>query len=157
MQCSLLCLTFLNRNTVKIRAIIDCFELRINETPSTVEQRVLCYSSYKSSYTAKYLIAITPAGYISFISNGYGGHSTNGFVTVDSGFIDLLEANNLILADKGFPQIAYEIGKKIPSLLCLLSYMVVSYHLKKLKKHIKLLRFESMLSGLFKEFDCLEF
>jgi len=87
------------------RAIIDCFEVRLNETPQTVEQRVLYYSNYKSGYTVKYLIAIAPNGFISFLSKGYGGRSSDGFITVDSKLVDLIEPDDLILADKGFPKI----------------------------------------------------
>ena len=80
--------------------------------PSTIEQRVFFYSQYKSVYTIKYLIAINPNGFVAFLSKGYGGRSTDGFVNVDSQFTELLELDDVILADKGFPQIVCEIGKQ---------------------------------------------
>ncbi|XP_066596476.1 uncharacterized protein [Prorops nasuta] len=98
-------------NYPNCRAIIDCTELQC-ETPPTIEQRALMYSTYKSGFTVKYLIAITPSGYISFISKGYGGRATDGFIANDSGFIKLLEPGDEVMADKGFPQIRSELLKK---------------------------------------------
>ncbi|XP_043267041.1 uncharacterized protein [Venturia canescens] len=86
------------------RAIIDCTELPC-DTPPTVEQRIHMYSRYKGGFTVKFLIAISPSGMITFISKGYGGRSTDGFITNDSGFISLVEPGDEIMADKGFPQI----------------------------------------------------
>jgi len=54
-------------NFPNCRCIIDCTEIKV-EQPSTVEQRVYLYSSYKSCYTVKTLVAITPNGMISFLS-----------------------------------------------------------------------------------------
>jgi hypothetical protein len=48
--------------------IIDCFETQIQKPDSLVDQ-VGTHSSYKSRNTAKYLIAVTPQGTISYISN----------------------------------------------------------------------------------------
>lgn len=93
------------------RVIIDCTEIKC-EMPPTVEERVLMYSQYKGGYTIKFLLGVTPNGFISFLSKTYGGRATDGFITVDSGFIDLLEENDLVMADKGFPQIKTEVGRK---------------------------------------------
>lgn len=41
----------------RCRAIIDCTEMRIQQ-PAKVDQRIHCYSQYKSAFTAKFLIAI---------------------------------------------------------------------------------------------------
>ncbi|XP_076248200.1 uncharacterized protein LOC143188052 [Calliopsis andreniformis] len=86
------------------RAIIDCSELPC-DTPPTVEQRIHMYSRYKSGFTVKFLIAISPSGMITFISKGYGGCITDGFITNDSGFISLVKHGDEIMADKEFPQI----------------------------------------------------
>ena len=69
------------------------------------------YSSYKSHNTVKYLVGITPCGLISFISKGYGGRTSDSFIVNDSGFIDLVEPGDEIMADKGFPQIRSELLK----------------------------------------------
>lgn len=66
------------------------------------------YSQYKSSYTIKFLIAIASNGLITFVSNCYGGRASDMFITNTCGFLDLLEENDTILADKGFPGIICE-------------------------------------------------
>lgn len=98
------------------RCIIDCTEIS-TDTPATVEQRVLMYSNYKGRFTVKFLIAITPDGYICKVSKAYGGRSTDCFITNDCGFLNLIEPNDLVLADKGFPQIKSELGKRNATLV----------------------------------------
>lgn len=104
------------RNYPNCRAIIDCSELRC-DTPPNVEQRILMYSSYKSTFTVKFLIAISPCGTITFISKCYGGRATDGFIVNDSGFINLIEPGDEIIADKGFPQIRTQLLKRQCSLI----------------------------------------
>ncbi|CAN7999422.1 unnamed protein product [Ixodes hexagonus] len=86
------------------RMIIDCTEVRTEEPSSVGQQRVL-YSSYKSGYTLKFLVAITPNGVICFCSKAYGGRCSDIHVTVDSGFLSVVRPGDVILADKGFPGI----------------------------------------------------
>lgn len=63
------------------------------------------YSRYKSSYTVKTLVAITPSGLIYFLFKCYGGRTSDTFITNDSGFLSNLEMGDQVLADKGFPGI----------------------------------------------------
>lgn len=98
-------------NYPNCRAIIDCTELRC-DTPPTVEQRILMYSQYKSYFTVKFLIAISPSGLITFVSKSYGGKATDGFITNDSGFLSILEPGDEVMADKGFPQIKTELTQR---------------------------------------------
>lgn len=91
-------------NYPNCRCIIDCTEIK-TEQPSTVEQRVYMYSHYKNTYTIKVLVAITPSGFISFVSKCYGGRSSDTFITNDCGFLSKLEPNDEVMADKGFPGI----------------------------------------------------
>ena len=93
------------------RAIIDASEVKC-EAPSSVESQVLMYSNYKSSFTMKFLIAIAPNGLITFLSKAYGGRVTDCHLTADSGFLDLLEPGDEILADKGFPSIVESAREK---------------------------------------------
>ncbi|XP_063528978.1 uncharacterized protein LOC134740463 [Cydia strobilella] len=97
------------------RVIIDCIEFPI-EVPSSVDNRVLCYSHYKKGFTAKVLIGITPGGFISFKSKVSGGRKSDSQITVESGLVDYLENGDIVLADKGFPAIKKvidESGKEI--------------------------------------------
>ncbi|XP_049527237.1 uncharacterized protein LOC119458494 isoform X4 [Dermacentor silvarum] len=89
---------------VNCRVIIDCTEVPC-AAPSTVHEKVLMYSSYKGTYTVKFLVGITPSGIISYISRPYGGRATDSFITSDCGILHMLEPGDLVLADKGFPQI----------------------------------------------------
>jgi hypothetical protein len=85
----------------KCNCIIDCFKIFIDR-PIQIKERASTYSNYKSHNTAKYLIGIAPQGYISFISWGYGGRSSDQFIVQQSGFIENLEYGDLVLADRGF-------------------------------------------------------
>ncbi|XP_050066075.1 uncharacterized protein LOC126555161 [Aphis gossypii] len=92
------------KNYQNCRCIIDCTEIK-TEQPNSVEQRVYMYSRYKSSYTVKVLVAVTPNGMICFLSKCYGGRASDSFITNDSGFLNKLEPGDVVLADKGFPSI----------------------------------------------------
>ncbi|XP_064479740.1 uncharacterized protein LOC135393136 [Ornithodoros turicata] len=93
------------------RYIIDCTEVR-TETPAPVERQRNLYSNYKGGMTVKFLVAIVPNGQIAFVSKAYGGRESDTAITTDSGFLDLVEAGDLILADKGFPGISSHLGQK---------------------------------------------
>ena len=91
--------TCLKTNT---RAIIDCTEIAC-QMPSSLRLNSELFSSYKNHTTLKGLIAISPAGHISFISQLYIGSISDREITERSGFLDLtFEANDSIMADKGF-------------------------------------------------------
>ncbi|XP_043276881.1 uncharacterized protein [Venturia canescens] len=97
---------------VNTRVIIDCMEFRI-EVPAGVDNRVYTYSHYKKGFTAKVLIGISPGGFISFKSKVAGGRKSDSQITIESGLIDLLEdGDDVVLADKGFPDIRRTIDEK---------------------------------------------
>lgn len=85
----------------EIAVIIDCFEIFL-ERPSNLQARALTWSSYKHNNTVKFLIGVTPQGTISFISDGWGGRTSDKHVTEHSGFLDKLLPGDLVLADRGF-------------------------------------------------------
>ena len=84
-----------------LRAIIDCTEFFI-QSPRSMTNSCATYSHYKHHNTLKVLIAIAPNGFISFVSKAYCGRASDKAITEDSGFYNLLEANDMIMADKGF-------------------------------------------------------
>ena len=61
------------------------------------------------------MVGITPSGFISFLSDCYGGRSSDKFITGDSGFYDLLERDDEVMADRGF-QIKEELMLRFCSL-----------------------------------------
>lgn len=67
------------------------------ETPSSLEVGAYLWSDYKHHYTFKFLIAITP-----WISLCYGGRTSDVFIVRNSGFLDLLEPYDTVMADRGF-------------------------------------------------------
>ena len=56
----------------------------------------------RSTMQLKFLLGITPCGAISFVSKCWGGRATDKFITMNSGFLGLLEHGYVILADRGF-------------------------------------------------------
>ncbi|XP_065662704.1 uncharacterized protein LOC136085334 [Hydra vulgaris] len=81
--------------------IIDCTEIFI-ERPHNLTARAQTYSTYKSRNTNKYLIGITSAGTISFLSSGWCGRAFDKLITIESGFLDKVCYEDCILTDRGF-------------------------------------------------------
>lgn len=96
------------------RVILDCTELFI-ERPKSLFNQAATWSDYKHHNTIKYLVGISPTGFISFLSDCYGGRSSDKFITSDSGFYDLLERGDEVMADRGF-QIREELMLRFCSL-----------------------------------------
>lgn len=85
----------------KCVSIIDCFEL-FCERSSDFKAKAQTYSSYKSHNTVKYLISVTPQGFVSFLSKGWGGRTSDKHVVENSGYVNNLLQGDVILADRGF-------------------------------------------------------
>ena len=85
----------------RLRCIIDCTEIFI-ERPKSLNTQAQTWSDYKSHNTIKFLIGIAPFGFITFVSECYTGRASDKFICADSGFYDLLERDDEIMADRGF-------------------------------------------------------
>lgn len=84
-----------------IVVVLDCFEIFI-EKPSSLKSAAQCWSHYKHAFTIKYLIGISPQGFIQFISKGYGGRASDKYVTEKCGILENLHAGDVVMADRGF-------------------------------------------------------
>ena len=62
----------------------------------------LTFSNYKNHNTYKALIAISPSGAISFISDLFEGNISDKELTSRCGLLDLLEDGDSVMADMGF-------------------------------------------------------
>ena len=85
----------------KVRHIIDCTEVFI-ETPSDPALKAATWSDYKHHHTAKILLSITPTGGFNFVSKAWGGRTLDVHVTRESGFYDILEEHDEVMAYRGF-------------------------------------------------------
>jgi len=83
------------------RAIIDCTEFFVTK-PKNPTAQSCTWSSYKSHNTVKCLLAITPNGMFSFVSDLWSGNISDRAITAKSGFLDLVERDDAIMADRGF-------------------------------------------------------
>ncbi|KAI4880946.1 hypothetical protein NFI96_003389 [Prochilodus magdalenae] len=81
--------------------ILDCLDVGI-EGPSNQKARAPPFSHEQRSRTVKYLIAITPAGAVSFVSKEFCGCDSDKHVAENSGLLEKLLPRDLVLADHGF-------------------------------------------------------
>ncbi|KAI8437945.1 hypothetical protein MSG28_010611 [Choristoneura fumiferana] len=100
-----------------VQMMIDCFEIEIEE-PSNPFKQAQTWSQHKYCNTVKYLIACTPAGFIAFISKGYGGRISGKAIACKSGLIDIVPPNAVIMAGRGFKGIESLLSTKNAKLLC---------------------------------------
>lgn len=85
----------------RTRCIIDCTEFFI-QRPSLPTSQRKTWSSYKSHNTFKALVAVTPRGSFCFISKLWTGSISDRKLVEVSGFLDHIEYNDDIMADRGF-------------------------------------------------------
>ena len=84
--------------------IIDCFEVFI-EKPSNLA-RAQTFSNYKHHDTIKIII-----GSISFVSESWGGCTSDKFLTENCRFLDKLVPGDVVMADSGFT-VAESVGMR---------------------------------------------
>ena len=80
---------------------INCLEVFINR-PSNLLARAQTWLSYKHHNTVKVLIVITPQSTISYVSQAWGGQTSEKFLTVSCRILNKLLPGGLVLADRGF-------------------------------------------------------
>ncbi|XP_029833686.3 uncharacterized protein LOC115318114 [Ixodes scapularis] len=96
------CLTTYFWQYKETRMVLDCTEIEI-ERPKDLVSRLLTYSHYKWTYTAKVLVSETPGGLISYVSPAYGGKASDTFITKESQILDkCIPHIDSVMVDKGF-------------------------------------------------------
>ena len=84
------------------RVVIDCTEIAV-QSPSSMVLNSETFSSYKGRNTMKCLVGVTPSGAVSFVSALHAGSISDKQIVIVSGFLNLLQCGDLVMADKGFP------------------------------------------------------
>ena len=82
-------------------SIIDGFEVFCNRHKNVLD-RASTYSNYKSHNTVNFLISITPQGTINFLSQAFGGRTSDIEIVKKSGYMKFIGSGDAVLADKGF-------------------------------------------------------
>lgn len=85
----------------RTRVIIDCTEFFI-QRPSIPSSQRKTWSSYKSHNTVKLLVAVTPRGSICYLSRLWSGNVSDRQITKESGFMNFIERDDDVMADRGF-------------------------------------------------------
>ncbi|XP_037627586.1 uncharacterized protein LOC119489349 [Sebastes umbrosus] len=83
------------------RCVVDCTEILIERTSNLIA-RAETWSRHKNQNIMKYLIGITPAGAVCFLSDGFGGRVSDKMMASESGFLGKLEHGDVVLADRRF-------------------------------------------------------
>ena len=83
------------------RIILDCTEIFI-ERPSAMLAQSETWSDYKHHNTWKLLVGVTLKGQMTFLSDLWGGRVSDKQITRESVVLDLLQAGDNVMVDRGF-------------------------------------------------------
>ena len=78
---------------------------------NTNKVQACLWSDYKHYCTVRFLVCIAPNGAVSWVSPMYDGCSFDIFMVKNSGFLDLLQPKDQVMADRGF-KIRFELAMK---------------------------------------------
>ncbi|XP_023317306.1 uncharacterized protein LOC111694225 [Trichogramma pretiosum] len=87
-------------NYPKTRVTLDATELKI-DAPNNPKLKQATFSTYKNSNTLKVMVGTSPGGLISYISEPYGGSTSDRQIIERSDLRQKCKAGDVILADKG--------------------------------------------------------
>ena len=83
------------------RIILDTTECPIQKPSAPVAQQST-FSSYKNRNTVKVAVGITPGGMVSYVSEAYGGSTSDRQILERSNLTKMCDAGDSLMADKGF-------------------------------------------------------
>ena len=83
------------------RVILGCAEVFI-ERSKPLDNQAYTWSDHKHHNTIKFLVGISPNGFITFLWDCYGGRASDKYITKDKGFYYILERRNQVMTDGGF-------------------------------------------------------
>jgi len=83
------------------RIIVDDTECPIKQPKAPRAQRAT-FSPYKNRNSVKILVGSTPGGLVNFVSDAYGGCTSDRQIVERSNIVQLCEPGDSVTADKGF-------------------------------------------------------
>lgn len=100
------------------RVIIDGTEIPVKKPGKPLAQQAT-FSTYKNRNTLKVLVGISPGGLVTYVSDVYGGSTSDRQIVERSSLNQMCDAGDSIMSDKGFNVedlfIPYQIQINIPT------------------------------------------
>ena len=85
-----------------LKVIIDCTEI-FTQKPSCLQANKEIYSNYKGHTTFKFLVGRDPHGAVVYVSQAWGGRTSDKHITANSpGLTTTLNRGDELMADRGF-------------------------------------------------------
>ncbi|XP_053399183.1 uncharacterized protein LOC123558297 [Mercenaria mercenaria] len=99
------------------RVVLDCTEIFI-QSPSSLENKALTFSNYKSHNTFKALIGVSMTGAVVLVSRLWPGSTSDVEITRSGGLFEQLEKGDAVMVDKGFVHIHTDLKPMGVKLYC---------------------------------------